>query len=196
MIYSDKDIRRLLSEGKIVIQPFPDLEIQLGPCSVDLRLGNSFLVFDHSRIPFIDVRDEKMPSDYVHEIVVPGGQSFVMQSGEFVLAATIESVQLADDIVARLEGRSSLGRLGIVVHATAGKFDPGWIGNVVMELGNHGVMPVALYPGMRICALTFEQVSSPVEVPYRLRPSSKYIGQTKPEASKITQDKDNLRNSS
>jgi dCTP deaminase len=196
MLYSDKDIRRFLAEGKIVIQPSPDLDVQLGPCSIDLRLGNNFLVFDHSRIPYIDVHDEKLPHDYMHEVIVPDDQPFIMQPREFVLAATVESVTLADDIVARLEGRSSLGRLGIVVHATAGKFDPGWIGNVVMELGNHGVMPVALYPGMRICALTFEQVSSPVEVPYRLRPSSKYIGQTKPEASKIMQDKDTFRRSS
>ncbi len=190
MILSDRDIKRYLKDGKIRITPPPDLAVQLGSCSIDLRLGNTFLVFNHSRHAFIDVREQAVPKDIMKEVIVPDGEAFVMQPGAFVLAATVESVELADDVVARLEGRSSLGRLGIIVHATASVFDPGWVGNVVMELGNHGVMPVALYPGMRICSLTFEPVSSPVEVPYRSKRGGKYAGQTKPQASRISDDED------
>ena len=111
-----------------------------------------------------------------------------MRPGEFVLATTMEHLELADDLLGRLEGRSSLGRLGIVVHSTASIFDPGWVGKPVMELGNIGVMPVALYPGMRICSFTFEQLSTPVEVPYRLKKKAKYVGQSSPDASKISVD--------
>jgi len=111
-----------------------------------------------------------------------------MRPGEFCLATTIENLEITDDLVGRLEGRSSLGRLGIIVHSTAARFDPGWSGNPVMELGNIGVMPVALYPGMRICSFTFEQVSSPVDNPYGKKKGAKYTKQTSPVASKLSEE--------
>jgi dCTP deaminase len=190
MILSDKHIREAIQSNKIRIKPQIDYETQLGSCSIDLHLNKTFRVFEYSRYPYFDVKSEAPLSDYTREIVIEDHRPFVLHPRGFVLASTIEWVELEDDIAARLEGRSSLGRLGIIVHSTAGLFDPGWEGEVVIELGNLGVMPVALYPGMRICALTFEQVSSRVEIPYRKKSGSKYSGQTGPTASKIFEDKD------
>jgi len=186
MVLSDRDIVRYMELGKIKISPPPDLSVQLGSCSLDLRLGNVFRVFEHSRHPYIDLKERIDLNDMMRKVVVPEGEPFIMQPGEFVLATTLETIELADDILGRLEGRSSLGRLGIIVHSTSGVFDPGWVGKATMELGNLGRMPVALYPGMRICAFTFELLTSPAKVPYNKRPTSKYIGQMEPEASKIT----------
>ena len=166
MILSDRDIKTALKQGRIKIAPNPDLKEQLGSCSIDLHLGNHFRVFKHSAYPFIDLKGPIDSDKLMKEIVVPKGESFIMQPGDFALATTIENLELADDLLGRIEGRSSLGRLGIIVHGTASVFDPGWIGKPTMELGNLGMMPVALYPGMRICAFTFEEVSSPVQVPY------------------------------
>lgn len=185
MILSDRDIKKSLASGRIKINPEPDLKEQLGSCSIDLHLGNTFRVFRHSRYPHIDLKGAIDASKLMDEIVVPEGEAFIMQPGNFALASAAETLELADDILGRIEGRSSLGRLGIIVHGTASVFDPGWIGVPTMELGNLGVMPVALYPGMRICAFTFEEVSSPVEVPYRMKHGNKYAGQTSPLASKL-----------
>jgi len=189
MILSDRDIQTALRTGRITITPKPDLRVQLGSCSVDLRLGKFFRVFNHSQFPYIDPNNPKLSTDMMKGVVVPEGKPFILQPGDFVLATTMESFRLPDDLVARLEGRSSLGRLGIVVHSTASIFDPGWRGVVVMELGNQGRMPVALYPGMRICALTFEELTSPARVPYHKKKSAKYIGQKVPEASKIASER-------
>jgi len=188
MIYSDRDIKRLLTEGRIIVQPAPDLETQLGSCSLDLRLSNEFSVFEYNKHPFIDVRDNKASRDVMKPITVDDDQPFVLHPGSFVLAITIEHVELPDDIVARLEGRSSLGRLGIIVHATASIIDPGWRGRIVLELANHGQMPVALYPGMRVCSVTFEPLSTPVDVPYWKKAQAKYKGQNSAQASKISDD--------
>lgn len=189
MVLSDRDINRCLATGRIRILPAPDLSVQLGSCSVDLRLGNCFRIFEYSRHPYIDLREKVPLDDVMREVFIEDGDAFVMQPGEFVLATTKETLELADDLVGRLEGRSSLGRLGIIVHGTASIFDPGWTGAVTMELGNLGRMPIALYPGMRICSFTFEDLSSPAEVPYRLKPGNKYAGQKGPEASKFSEDK-------
>lgn len=189
MILSDKDIKKSLSSGRIIITPKPDLKTQLGSCSVDLRLGQRFRIFDHSKYAYIDPKNAALTSNMMKHVIVKPDEPFMLQPGDFVLATTIESLCLPDDLLARLEGRSSLGRLGIVVHSTASVFDPGWRGVIVMELGNLGRMPVALYPGMRICALTFEELSSPADVPYYKKKSAKYIDQSKPEASKISQEK-------
>lgn len=189
MILSDRDIKRCLKEGKIKITPKPDLSKQLGSCSIDLRLSNVFRVFEHSKYSYIDLDADTDLDEFMRKVVVKNGDGFTMQPGDFVLAATMETIELADDIMARLEGRSSLGRLGIIVHSTAGLFDPGWVGAATLELGNLGRMPVKLYPGMRICAFTFEMLSSPAEVPYREKPSSKYVGQIEPEASKFYKEK-------
>ena len=189
MILSDRDIKKYIKEGIIKIQPKIDQEKQLGSCSIDLRLGHTFRVFNHSRYPYIDPYDKNLSRDMTKEVEIDDGEPFVLQPGDFVLATTIESFELPDNLLARLEGRSSLGRLGIVVHSTASVFEPGWKGKVVMELGNGGRMPVALYPGMRVCALTFEELSSPAEVPYSKKKTAKYVGQKSPEPSKIAEDK-------
>ncbi len=188
MILSDRDIKKALIKRHIIITPNPDLTTQLGSCSIDLRLGPQFRVFEHSKFPYIDPNNPQLSKNMMKEIVVKAGDPFILQPGDFVLATTLESFSLPDNLLARLEGRSSLGRLGIVVHSTASIFDPGWHGVVVMELGNLGRMPVALYPGMRICALTFEELTSAAQVPYNKKKAAKYIGQKAPQASKIGEE--------
>jgi len=188
MILSDKDIRKYISEGKIKITPSPNFKVQLGSCSIDFHLGHTFKIFNHSKYPYIDPRNVSLSSEIMKEIIVPKGEAFIMRPGEFCLATTIENLEIADDLLGRLEGRSSLGRLGIIVHSTAARFDPGWDGRPVMELGNIGVMPVALYPGMRICSFTFEQVSTPVDTPYNKRKDAKYAKQTSPMESKLAEE--------
>lgn len=196
MVLSDGDIKKALKAGRIKIKPKPDLKAQLGSCSLDLRLGSTFRLFNHSKMAYLDPLDKsKNGKNATKEVMVKKGDSFIIQPGEFVLATTIEHVQLADDLLGRLEGRSSLGRLGIIVHSTAAVFDPGWRGKVVMELGNLGRMPVALYPGMRVCSLTFEEVSSKVEVPYWKKKGAKYVNQKGPEPSKLFKEKETVKES-
>src|ERR1700676_3920685 len=184
MVLSDVDIRRYIQEGKIKITP-PLPPEQFGSCSVDFRLGGEFSVFEHSRHAFIDLRDKTSIQDLMRSITVPPGEPFIMQPGEFALAITDETLELDDDVLGRLEGRSSLGRIGIIVHGTAGLFDPGWSGKATLDLGNLGRRPVALYPGMRICSFTFEQLSTPVSVPYYKKVGNKYAGQDRPVASRL-----------
>ena len=184
MVLSDIDIKRYLAESKIRISPELPPE-QFGSCSVDFRLGHEFSIFEHSRHAYIDLREKIDIKDIMRTVMVPDGEAFVMQPHEFALAITEESLELDDDVLGRLEGRSSLGRIGIIVHGTAGLFDPGWRGKATLELSNLGRMPVALYPGMRICSFTFEQVSTPVAMPYHKKPGNKYSGQTTPLASKL-----------
>ena len=188
MILSDRDIRRALAEGRIKIDPPPDLDGQLGSVSIDFRLGQTFMVFEHSRHSFIDPRQPQSIGDAMRTIEVAADEPFIMQPGDFALASTIESLALPDDLLGRLEGRSSIARLGITVHSTAAVFEPGWVGTATMELSNLGRMAVALYPGMRICAFSFEQVSSPVSVPYRLKHDAKYAGQQTPRASLLAEE--------
>jgi len=184
MVLSDVDIRHYLERGKIKITPELPPE-QFGSCSVDFRLGNEFSVFEHSRHAYIDLRERKAIEGLMQSVLVPSGESFILQPREFVLAITEESLELDDDVLGRLEGRSSLGRIGIIVHGTAGLFDPGWSGKATLELSNLGRMPVALYPGMRICSFTFEQLSSPSSMPYSKKVGNKYSGQTRPLASRL-----------
>ncbi len=188
MILSDRDIKKALKDGRIKITPTPDFATSLGSCSIDLRLGNEFRIFRHSRIPHIDVRKMDEVNEIMEDVVVQNDKPLVLQPRDLVLATTMEWLEIADDLVGRIEGRSSLGRLGIIVHGTASVFDPGWRGKPVMELGNLGVVPVLIYPGMRICSFTFEEVSSPVEVPYYLKKNNKYSGQKNPLASKLSQE--------
>ncbi|MBI2035023.1 MAG: dCTP deaminase [Candidatus Levybacteria bacterium] len=189
MILSDRDLRTALKSGRIKIKPQPDLSTQLGSCSVDLRLGKVFRVFEHSKNPYLDPTKKDYSNEITTEVIVKKGEYFIMQPGDFVLAVTLERITIPSDLVGRLEGRSSLGRLGIVVHSTASVFDPGWDGQAVLELGNLGRIAVALYPGMRICAMTFEQMSSPAEVPYNRKKSAKYQIQKGPGESKIYEEK-------
>jgi dCTP deaminase len=184
VVLSDVDLKAALDAGEIQITPAPDLETQLGACSLDLRLGNEFRVFERARTAFIDPRGHIDWDSFTRVVTVDDDQPFIMHPSELVLASTIENITLPAHILGRLEGRSSLGRLGIIVHGTAPLFFPGFSGCAVMELGNIGPMPVALYPGMRICAFTFERLSSPSSKPYR----GKYSGQSGPVGSRLQRD--------
>ncbi len=190
MILSDLDIRRALVDGRIRIEPDDGLDDRLGPDSIDFRLGHTFLVFERNKQPYIDPRRPETGEGTTRQISLQPDEPFIIHPQELVLATTLESLRLAPDLLARLEGRSSLGRLGIIVHSTASVFHPGWEGYATMELGNLGVMPVALYPGMRICAFTFEQLSSAAERPYGSRPQDKYHGQRQALASRIWQERE------
>ena len=187
MTLSDRDIRQALKDGQIKIEPADGLERRIGPDGIDFRLGFTFLVFERNKQAYIDPRRADTAKGTTRQIVVKTGEPFIIHPHELVLATTLERLTLADDILGRLEGRSSLGRLGIIVHSTASIFHPGWDGTATMELGNLGVMPVALYPRMRVCMFTFERLSSPAEHPYGSRPS-KYQGQTGPLASAIADE--------
>ncbi len=189
MILSDRDIVAAIKKGRISITPKPDFKTQLGSCSIDLRLGNTFRVFEHSKHKYIDPSKKDFSNEITKQIKVKDGEEFIMQPGDFVLAVTLERVKIADDLMGRLEGRSSLGRLGIVVHSTASIFDPGWDGNPVLELGNLGRMAVALRVGMRICAMTFEELSSEAIVPYTKKKFAKYKFQEGPLESRIHEEK-------
>jgi dCTP deaminase len=184
MVLSDVDIKRYIAEGKIKItlELPPD---QFGSCSVDFRLGNEFNVFEHSRHASIDLKENKGIEGLMKSLEVRSGEPFILQPREFVLAITEERLELDDDVLGRLEGRSSLGRIGIIVQGTVGLFDPGWSGKATLELSNLSRMPVALYPGMRICSFTFEQLSSPSSMPYSKKAGNKYDGQTHPLASRL-----------
>lgn len=189
MILSDHDIKKALKKRRIVITPKPDIGVQLGSCSIDLRLGDTFRVFDHSRFPFIDPNKKDFSNEITKVVKVKKNMPFIMQPGDFVLAVTLENVKIPTDLMGRLEGRSSLGRLGLVVHSTASTFDAGWDGKPVLELGNLGRMAIQLTPGMRICAMTFEELSSPADVPYVSKKYAKYKFQQQPEESRIHQEK-------
>ena len=184
MVLSDVDLQAALEAGEIVVTPPPDLATQLGACSLDLRLSNEFRVFERTRNAFIDPRHTIDWESFTRVIAVPDDEAFIIHPQELVLAATIEEITLPATILGRLEGRSSLGRIGIIVHGTAPLFYPGFAGRAVMELGNIGPMPVALYPGMRICSFTFERLSSPSSRPYK----GKYSGQSGPVVSRLQSD--------
>ena len=185
MILSDTDIRKQIAAGRIGIQPFDESCVQ--PSSVDLHVDARFRVFANSRYPYIDVRTE-MP-DLTELVEVTGDEPFILHPGEFVLGSTLERVRIPDDLVARLEGKSSLGRLGLLIHSTAGYVDPGWKGTLTLELSNVANLPIALYAGMRIGQISFFRMSSPVERPYGSRElGSKYQGQSQPTASAIHTD--------
>ena len=190
MVLSDRDLKTALKDGKIKITPAPDLALQLGSCSIDLRLGNEFRIFESGVHGVIDPR-QNVAKEFTKEVVVKAGDAFIMQPGDFVLGTTIEEVEIPDDLVGSLEGRSSIGRLGIIVHSTAATIDAGWRGHITLELANMGKLPVALYPDMRICSLSFEQLSSPAEVPYFKKKSAKYLHQKGPGESKIDEEKIN-----
>lgn len=189
MVLSDRDIKKALHNKRIAITPKPDLSTQLGSCSIDLRLGNTFRVFDHSKYGHIDPSKKDFSNEITKVIKVAKNGDFIMQPGEFVLAVTLENVKIPSDLMGRLEGRSSLGRLGLVVHSTASIFDPGWDGKPVLELGNLGRMAIRLTVGMRICAMTFEELSSPAETPYTKKKHAKYKFQKGPEESRIHEEK-------
>jgi dCTP deaminase len=161
-VLSDGTILRLVEEERIKIDPWDPALVQ--PASVDLRLGDSFRVFHNYRVSTIDLRYP--PENLTEEVVVPDDEAFVIHPGEFCLGRTLEWVELPDDIVARIEGKSSLGRLGLIVHATAGFCDPGWRGTLTLELNNLTRVPIKLYPGLPIAQLSFMMLDRPAERPY------------------------------
>jgi dCTP deaminase len=188
MILSDTDILGRLREGDLVIEPLDDVDQQVQPASVDLRLGSEFLEFQRTNISCIHPTREREVSEYIAETVVDDGDEFILHPGDFVLGTTRERVEMPGDLVANVEGRSSLGRLAVVVHATAGFVDPGYRGQVTLELSNLGTAPVALTPGMRVSQLVFTELSSPADRPYGADRGSKYQDQQGPQASRIGDD--------
>jgi dCTP deaminase len=190
MILSDREIRSRLDEGDLVVEPLDDPELQLQPASVDLRLGREFLEFQRTNIPCIHPESDEEIAEYVSETIVDEDDEFVLHPGDFVLGTTKERVEIPPDLIAHVEGRSSLGRLAIVVHATAGLCDPGYQGQITLELSNLGAAPVSLAPDMRISQLTFTQLTSAAERPYGAERGSKYQGQQGPQASRIGSDRE------
>ncbi|MEF8841656.1 MAG: dCTP deaminase [Haloarculaceae archaeon] len=190
MILSDRDILGRLEDGDLVVEPLSDPELQIQPASVDLRLGREFLEFQHANIACIHPNDEAEVEEYVSETVVEEGGEYILHPGDFVLGTTVERVEIPPDLIAHVEGRSSLGRLAVVVHATAGLADPGYRGQITLELSNLGRAPVALTPGMRISQLTFTELTSPAERPYGSGRGSKYQDQSGPQASRIQGDRE------
>ncbi len=162
-VLSDGTIRRLVDDGRIVIKPFDASLIQ--PASIDLRLGDSFRVFNNHKAAAIDLR-QGPPEGLTEQVTANEVDGFVIHPGEFCLGRTAEWVELPDDVVARIEGKSSLGRLGLIVHATAGFIDPGWKGTLTLELNNLTRVPIKLYPGLLIAQLSFMALDQPALRPY------------------------------
>ncbi|MFN8222837.1 MAG: dCTP deaminase [Gaiellales bacterium] len=180
MVLSDQAIRRLIEAGRIEIDPYDPGLMQ--PSSLDVRVDRLFRVFRNSRYPYIDVKVDQ--SELTELVEVADEEPFILHPGEFVLGSTLERVKLPDDLVARLEGKSSLGRLGLLIHSTAGFIDPGFDGHVTLELSNVANLPITIYPGMKIGQLSFVQMSEPAERPYgSAGMGSKYQGQRGPTPS-------------
>jgi dCTP deaminase len=181
VLLSDRDIRTEVDKGRVVLDPYDSEMVQ--PSSVDVRLDRYFRVFENHRYPHIDPAENQ--PDLTRLVEPPGEEPFVLHPGEFVLASTYEIVTLGDDISARLEGKSSLGRLGLLTHSTAGFIDAGFSGHVTLELSNVATLPIKLWPGMKIGQLCFFALSSPAEEPYGSgRTGSRYQGQRGPTPSR------------
>jgi dCTP deaminase len=182
MILSDRTIREQIDAGRIVIDPFDPACVQ--PSSVDLHVDAEFRVFRNNRYPFIDV---KRAQDLTELVEVKPDEPFILHPGEFVLGSTLERVSIPDDLVARLEGKSSLGRLGLLIHSTAGYVDPGWDGFLTLELSNVANLPITLYPGMKIGQISFFQLTTAAETPYGSA-GNKYQNQQGPTASRFHEE--------
>jgi dCTP deaminase len=180
MVLSDRTIREYLGSGRLVIDPYDPTLVQ--PSSVDVRVSSDFRVFHNNRQPFIDVR--RPLEDLTDVVTMNGDEPFILHPGEFVLGSTLERVGIPNDLVARLEGKSSLGRLGLLIHSTAGYIDPGWDGQITLELSNVARLPITIYPGMPIGQISFLTLTTPVDQPYR----GKYRGQSGPTASEYHQN--------
>ena len=187
MILSDRDIKAVIASGRVKVEGFTG-EPHIHASSMDLHLHNVFKVYEHSKFAVLDPRNMDTFRNNMRTIVVENDDPFMMQPGEFVLGVTTERITVPDDLVVRVEGRSSLGRLGIIIHSTAGFVDPGFSGTITLEISNLNRLPIALYPGMRICQIAFEMMSSPAETPYDKKPFSKYMGQELPEESRLSGD--------
>ena len=193
MVLSDRTIARLLDEQRIVIEPYDESLLQ--PSSVDVRVDRFFRVFHNARYAYIDVKE---PQEDLTELVeIDDERPFILHPGEFVLGSTLERIVLPDDLVARLEGKSSLGRLGLLIHSTAGFIDPGWDGHVTLELSNVANLPITIYHGMKIGQISFVQLTEPADKPYGSGDlGSKYQGQMGPTPSRYWQNFDVTRTES
>ena len=182
VVLSDRTIKAEIEAGRIVIDPYDPGLVQ--PSSIDVRVDRKFRVFHNARHPFIDVR--KPMEDLTELVEVPEGEPFILHPGEFVLGQTLEAITLPDDLVARLEGKSSLGRLGLLIHSTAGFVDPSFEGNLTLELSNVANLPITIYYGMPIGQISFMRMDGPVETPYGTAAAgSKYQGQAEPTPSRF-----------
>jgi len=185
LVLSDRTIKEEIARNRIEIDPLDERSIQ--PASVDLHLGSKFRLFRHTEYAYVDVREE-VP-DLTELVEIEADKPFILHPGEFVLAGTLETVSLPDDIVARIDGRSSLGRLGLLIHSTAGFVDPGWRGRLTLELSNVSNLPITLYYGMKIGQISFYRMTSAAENPYGSEGlGSKYQGQTEPTPSRLHQE--------
>ena len=181
MVLSDVSIRKALAEGRIAIEPFDEADLQ--PSSVDLHIDRFFRVFRNHTTPYIDPKVNQ--EDLTELVEIPEDGQFVLHPGEFALGSTLEVVRLSDDLVARLEGKSSLGRLGLLIHSTAGFVDAGWDGHLTLELSNVANLPIRLYPRMKIGQISFLEMTTPAEDPYGAKEKgSKYQGQRGPTPSR------------
>lgn len=184
-VLSDRSIKKALASGRLGIEPLDEQAIQ--PASVDLRLDSVFRVFRVTSRPYVDVAQDV--DDLTELVEISAEEPFVIHPGSFCLGSTLETVTIPNDIVARVDGKSSLGRLGLLVHATAGYVDPGWTGKLTLELSNQSQMPIALYYGMRIAQISFIELTTPVDRPYgSAELGSKYQGQTGPTPSRISRE--------
>ena len=172
MIIPDHEIRKLLETGKLIVDPIGDPDIQIQSAGIDLRLGNEFRVFRITSTPYIDTK--KKNEDYTEKMVLEDSKPFIIHPGEFVLGSIKEYIKIPADIMGSVDGKSSLGRLGIAIHATSASINPGWEGRFVLEISNMGRMPVALYPNMRIAKLVLHKLCSECERPYDKRADTKY----------------------
>src|SRR3954468_14735179 len=180
MVLSDRSIRAEIEAGRVVVEPYDPALIQ--PSSIDVRGDRRFRVFQNSRYPYIDVRQPM--EDLTSLVEIEGDEPFILHPGEFVLGQTLEKVTLPNDLVARLEGKSALGRLGLLIHSTAGFVDSGFSGNLTLELSNVANLPITIYHGMPIGQISFMRMDGRVESPYGSR-GNKYQGQTEPTASRF-----------
>ena len=181
MLLSDRDIQAEIDAGRVGLDPYDPAMLQ--PSSIDVRLDKFFRLFDNHKYPYIDPSQDQ--PELTRLVEVPEGESFVLHPGEFVLGSTYEAITLPDDIAARLEGKSSLGRLGLLTHSTAGFIDPGFSGHVTLELSNVSTLPILLWPGMKVGQTCFFRLSSPAENPYgSSKYGSRYQGQRGPTASR------------
>ena len=185
MILPDHEIKKLLDRSELVVEPL-DPDVQIQPSGIDLCLGNEFRVFKETSARYIDTREDSQ--GYTELIKVEDNQPFIINPREFVLGIVKEYIRLPDFLMGSVEGRSSLGRLGVTIHATSASINPGWEGKFVLEIRNMGKMPVALYPGMRVAKLTLHKLSSPAEKPYGEPKDAKYQGQKGVDESKIHED--------
>jgi len=191
-ILSDRDLEKIVEEKNAVSckkGPDIDLDLQVGPSSFDLRMGYEFGIINTRKIEKIDTRDMERYDEVIQKEKHSAEEGVVIHPGEFILGSTLEKIKVPDNLVARVEGRSSYGRLGIIVHATAGYVDPGFEGDITLEIQNLGNAPVKLYPEERVCQIVFETMTSEAREPYSKKTDTKYMGQTGATGSKLDKEK-------